>query len=59
MVKAVYQKALEAIEIDNKAYQSKDNLLLYLGEVIGRIRDCLLSNLFHAGEQVTFVPTIP
>lgn len=58
-VKAIYDKALSIIEMKDSAYQKKDNLYIYRGEVIGRMRDCLLSQELRKGEKVLFVATEP
>lgn len=57
-IQPVYEKALEAIEMDDASFRSTKEFL-YRGEIIGRMRDCLLAKELHAGEEVLFVGTEP
>ena len=53
-----YEKALAIIGLDSYAFQN-DNVYLYRGEIIGRMRDCLLAEALKTGTQVLFVATEP
>lgn len=58
-MKAIYDKALSVIEMKDDDYQKKENSYIYRTEVIGRMRDCLLSQELQKGEKVLFVATEP
>lgn len=58
-VSAVYHKALDIIEMDDMEFQEPGNQYIYRGEIIARMRDCLLQRELKQGEQVLFVATEP
>ncbi len=58
-VSAAYHKALDVIEMDDIEFQEPGNGFMYRGEVIARMRDCLLQKELKLGDQVLFVATQP
>ena len=58
-IRPVYENALKAIEMSEKEFQEQKDQFLYRSEMIGRMRDCLLSHELHNGERVLFVATEP
>ena len=58
-LRPVYEKALAVMEMTDAAYQEESNPYLYRGEVVSRMRDCLLAKELKAGEKVLFVNTEP
>ena len=57
-IDAAYEKALEVMGMDSDTFQG-DSAYLYRGEIIGRMRDRLLSETLETGTQVLFVATEP
>ena len=57
-IDAAYEKALAVMGMDSDTFQN-ESAYLYRGEIIGRMRDCLLSETLEAGTQVLFVATEP
>ena len=57
-IDAAYEKALEVMGMDSDTFQG-DSAYLYWGEIIGRMRDRLLSETLETGTQVLFVATEP
>lgn len=55
---AAYDKALAAIEMDSESFQ-RTSEFTYRGEIISRMRDCLLAGELRLGEEVLFVNTVP
>lgn len=53
-----YVKALDAIEMNSDEFQN-DSRFIYRGEIISRMRDCLLVNRLKKGDCVFFVATEP
>ena len=58
-VSKVYHKALDVIEMEDMEFQEPGNPYIHRGEVIARMRDCLLQKELKMGEQVLFVATEP
>lgn len=58
-IRPVYDKALAAMEMTEEAFRANPSAFLYRGEIIGRMRDCLLANELQTGEEVLFVATEP
>ena len=58
-IRPAYENALKAIEMSEQEFQKQKKNFLYRGEMIGRMRDCLLSHELHNGERVLFVATEP
>ena len=58
-VSKVYHKALNVIEMEDMEFQEPGNQYIHRGEVIARMRDCLLQKELKMGEQVLFVATEP
>lgn len=56
-IRPAYENALKAIEMSEQEFQKAH--FLCRGEMIGRMRDCLLSHELHNGERVLFVATEP
>lgn len=54
----MYEKALAVMEMDDAGFRSTKEFL-HRGEIIGRMRDCLLAKELHPGEEVLFVGTEP
>ena len=57
-IDAAYEKALKVMGMDSDTFQG-DSAYLYRGEIIGRMRDRLLSETLETGTQVLFVATEP
>ena len=57
-IQPVYEKALAVMEMDDAGFRSTKEFL-HRGEIIGRMRDCLLAKELHPGEEVLFVGTEP
>ena len=57
-IDAAYEKALEVMGMDSDTFQG-NSAYLYRGEIIGRMRDRLLSETLETGTQVLFVATEP
>ena len=57
-IDAAYEKALAVMGMDSDTFQG-DSAYLYRGEIIGRMRDRLLSETLETGTQVLFVATEP
>ena len=57
-IDAAYEKALAVMGMDGDTFQG-DSAYLYRGEIIGRMRDRLLSETLETGTQVLFVATEP
>lgn len=53
-----YEKALEAIEMNNDEFQN-ERFFIHRGEIISRMRDCLLADCLKKGDCVFFVATEP
>ena len=58
-IRPAYENALKAMEMSEQEFQKQKKNFLYRGEMIGRMRDCLLSHELHNGERVLFVATEP
>ncbi len=58
-IRPVYEKALAVIEMTDHAYQDEGNAYHQRGEVISRMRDCLLAKEVQLGEEVLFINTEP
>ena len=58
-IQPVYEKALAVIEMTDDAYQDEGNPYHQRGEVISRMRDCLLAKEVKLGEEVLFINTEP
>ena len=58
-VESVYQKALAAIEMSNEDFREQGELFSYRSEIIGRMRECLLTSELKTGEKVLFVAPEP
>lgn len=58
-ISKVYHKALDVIEMEDIEFQEPGKPYIQRGEVIGRMRDCLLQKELNPGEQVLFVATEP
>ena len=58
-ISKAYRKALDVIEMEDMEFQEPGNPYIYRGEVIARMRDCLLQKELKMGEQVLFVATEP
>ncbi len=58
-IRPVYEKALAVIEMTDHAYQDEGNAYYQRGEVISRMRDCLLAKEVQLGEEVLFINTEP
>ena len=56
-IRPVYEKALAVIEMTDHAYQDEGNAYYQRGEVISRMRDCLLAKEVQLGEEVLFINT--
>ena len=56
-IRSAYKNALKAMEMSEQEFQKEH--FLCRGEMIGRMRDCLLSHELHNGERVLFVATEP
>lgn len=56
-IRPAYENALKAMEMSEQEFQKEH--FLCRGEMIGRMRDCLLSHELHNGERVLFVATEP
>ncbi|MFR0767188.1 MAG: hypothetical protein ACLSHF_09570 [[Eubacterium] siraeum] len=55
----VYDKALAAIEMTEDEFNARHSQFVYRGEIIGRMRDCLLPSVLKTGEEYLFVATEP
>lgn len=58
-ISKAYHKALDVIEMEDMEFQEPGNPYIYRGEVIARMRDCLLQKELKMREQVLFVATEP
>lgn len=58
-ISKAYHKALDVIEMEDMEFQEPGNPYVHRGEVIARMRDCLLQKELKQGEQVLFVATQP
>ena len=58
-VEPVYQKALAAIEMSNEEFREQEGRFSYRSEIIGRMRECLLTSELKTGEKVLFVAPEP
>lgn len=58
-ISKAYHKALDVIGMEDMEFQEPGNGFMYRGEVIARMRDCLLQKELKLGEQVLFVATQP
>lgn len=58
-IRPVYDKALEAMEMTEEEFHGNHSAFVYRGEIIGRMRDCLLAKELKAGEKLLFVATEP
>lgn len=58
-ISKIYHKALDVIEMEDIEFQEPGNPYIHRGEVIARMRDCLLQKELKMGEQVLFVATEP
>lgn len=56
-IEPVYKKALAAMEMTEEEFRQAD--YLYRGDIISRMRDCLLAKELQIGEKVLFVATEP
>lgn len=56
-IEPVYEKALAAMEMTEEEFRQAD--YLYRGDIISRMRDCLLAKELRIGEEVLFVATDP
>ena len=46
-IRPAYENALKAMEMSEQEFQKQKKNFLYRGEMIGRMRDCLLSHELH------------
>lgn len=58
-IRPVYDKALAAIEMTEEKFNTRHSQFVYRGEIIGRMRDCLLPSVLKTGEEYLFVATEP
>ncbi len=58
-ISKAYHKALDVIEMEDMDFQEPGNKYVHRGEVIARMRDCLLQKELKLGDQVLFVATQP
>lgn len=58
-IRPVYEKALAAIEMTEEEFNARHSQFAYRGEIIGRMRDCLLPSVLKVGEEYLFVATEP
>lgn len=58
-IEPVYQKALAAIEMSNEEFREQGEVFSYRSEIIGRMRECLLTSELKTGEEVLFVAPEP
>lgn len=58
-IEPVYQKALAAIEMSNEEFREQEGRFSYRSEIIGRMRECLLTSELKTGEKVLFVAPEP
>lgn len=58
-ISRAYHRALDVIEMEDIEFQESGNQYIRRGEVIARMRDCLLQKELKTGEQVLFVATEP
>ena len=56
-IEPVYKRALAAMEMTEEEFRQAD--YLYRGDIISRMRDCLLAKELQIGEKVLFVATEP
>lgn len=56
-IKPVYEKALAAMEMTEEEFKQAN--YLHRGDIINRMRDCLLAKELRTGEEVLFVATEP
>lgn len=57
-LRAAYGRALAAIEMDGPTFRQTEGFL-YRGEIICRMRDCLLSQKLTPGQKILFAGTEP
>lgn len=58
-IRPVYNKALAAMEMTEEEFRACYDADKGRGEIIGRMRDCLLAKELKAGEELLFVATEP
>ncbi len=56
-IEPVYEKALAAMEMTEEEFKQEN--YLYRGDIVNRMRDCLLAKELRTGEEVLFVATEP
>ena len=58
-IRPVYKKALATVEMTEAEFTAQSDRFRYRGEIVGRMRDCLLAEELNTGEEVLFVATEP
>lgn len=58
-IRSAYDKALDAMEMTEEEFNAQSDRFRYRGEIIGRMRDCLLADELRTGEEVLFVAPEP